>query len=109
MKIVRVIVFAVVLAFSYYGPVLVFADLGLGNIDKNENYDIYYGNTGGAESFIVSHVRIVRIDNINDQQFLVFVNDSGFNAKVKEGFILFSSIKAIVPNSTFTIRGREKY
>lgn len=103
----KIFLLVVLLICAFIFPVR--ADQSLGNIDKNENYDIYYGSSGNAESFVVKRVRIVRVDTINDLEFLVFINDSGFNAKTKEGFILFSSIKAIVPNSTFTIRNQEQY
>lgn len=83
-------------------------DAALGGIDKNESYDIYYGNAGDGESFIVRRVKVVRIDRINEIEFLVFINDAGFNAKGKEGFILFSRVHAIVPSSTFTISGIER-
>ena len=81
----------------------------LGSIDKNESYDIYYGYGGGAgDGFLVKRVRVVRIDQINGLEFLVFINDSGFNAKGKEGFVLFSTINAIVPSSTFSIDSSER-
>lgn len=104
MKIMLIAVFLSAVVWS----IPLYANDNLGNIDKNENYDIYYGNAGGTESFVVKRVRIVRVDRINDLEFLVFINDSGFNARAKEGFVLFSSIKAIVPNSTFTIRVTEQ-
>ncbi len=81
----------------------------LGSIDKNESFDIYFGNGTGNESFVVKRVKIVRIDQINNLEFLVFINDAGFNAKGKEGYILFSTLNAIVPSSTFTINGFERY
>lgn len=83
-------------------------DAGLGSIDKNESYDIYYGYGAGGDGFFVKRVRVVRIDQINGLEFLVFINDSGFNAKGKEGFILFSTINAIVPSSTFSIDSSER-
>jgi hypothetical protein len=79
----------------------------LGNIDKNESYDVYYGNGLRSESLVVRRVKIIRIDKINNLEFLVFINDSGFNARGKEGYIFFNSISAIVPSSTFTINGNE--
>ena len=85
-------------------------DAGLGSIDKNESYDIYYGYGGASgEGFVVKRVRVVRVDQINSLEFLVFINDSGFNAKGKEGFILFSTINAIVPSSTFSIDDAQRF
>lgn len=107
MKYIRIIGMSI-LMIVFISSSSLFANEDLGNIDKNESYDIYYGSAGVSESFVVKRVRIIRVDRINDLEFLVFINDSGFNAKSKEGFILFSSIKAIVPNSTFIIRGSEQ-
>ena len=84
-------------------------DIRLGAIDKDQNYDIYYGDRVDSGSFIVRNVRILRVDQISGLDFLVFINDSGFNAKSKQGFVLFSTIKAIVPSNTFTIIGGERY
>lgn len=83
-------------------------DAVLGGIDKNESYDIYYGSAGDGEAFIVRRVKVVRVVRINEIEFLVFINDAGFNAKGKEGFVLFSRVHAIVPTSTFTISGVER-
>jgi hypothetical protein len=84
-------------------------DAGLGSIDKNESYDIYYGYGASGDGFVVKRVRVVRVDQINSLEFLVFINDSGFNAKGKEGFILFSTINAIVPSSTFSIDDAQRF
>jgi hypothetical protein len=84
-------------------------DAELGGIDKNESYDIYYGCVASGEKFVVKRVRIVRIDQINSIEFLVFINDSGFNSKGKEGYILFSTINAIVPSNTFSIETSERF
>ena len=97
-----------VFSFCFYMPMCIANDEALGNIDKNESYDIYYGNGSYAEAFVVRRVKVVRIDQINSLEFLVFINDSGFNAKGKEGFILFSTINAIVPSSTFSVNGTER-
>ena len=80
----------------------------LSMIDKNDTYDIYYGGSSDGASYVARRVKIVRIEPINGVDFLVFINDSNFNAKSKEGYILFSTIKAIVPDSTFTIIGNER-
>lgn len=95
----------IVLVFSLSAPFSKADSADLGNIDKNESYDIYYGRGDSGDAFIVRRVKIVRIDAINSLEFLVFINESGFNAKGKEGFILFSRIQAIVPSSTFSISG----
>lgn len=96
-----------VLFLSCACPAVVKADLG--SIDKNESYDIYYGGDNKRQTFVVRRVKIVRIDQINSLEFLVFINDAGFNAKGKEGFILFSDISAIVPSSSFIISGSEQF
>jgi hypothetical protein len=80
----------------------------LSMIDKDSVYDIYYGGSYDGASYVAKRVKIIRIQPINGVDFLVFINDSGFNAKAKEGYILFSTIKAIVPESTFTIIGNER-
>ena len=106
LKFFWVIIFVSVLAIS---PKLYAAvNDRLGMIDKNDTYDIYYGGTADGTSFIAKRVKVMRIEQINGVDFLVFINDSGFNAKMKEGFTLFETIKAIVPNSTFTIIGNER-
>lgn len=88
--------------FSFAG------DMDLGSIDKNESYDIHFGSVSDGEAFIIRRVKLVRIERIKDIEFLVFINDAGFNAKGKEGFVLFSKVLAIVPTSTFTINGIER-
>jgi hypothetical protein len=84
------------------------ADDTLNTLERGEAYNIYYGGDSDGASYMVRRVKIVRIQQINGIDFLVFINDSGFNAKAKEGYILFSTVKAIVPDSTFTIIGNER-
>lgn len=89
-------------------PISLSSETDLGSIDKNESYDIHFGSVADGEAFIIRRVKVVRIERINDIEFLVFINDAGFNAKGKEGFVLFSKVQAIVPTSTFTINGIER-
>ncbi len=96
---------AVVICVCCFVPFSKAYSADLGSIDKNESYDIYYGRGDTDNAFIVRRVKIIRIDQINSLEFLVFINEAGFNARGKEGFILFSKIQAIVPSDTFSISG----
>ena len=101
-KYAHIVFIAFILSFCFHMP-LCTANDALGSIDNNESYDIYYGNGSTEDAFIVRRVKIVRIEQIKSLEFLVFINDAGFNAKGKEGFILFSAVNAIVPSNTFSI------
>ena len=63
--------------------------------EKDTNYDIYYQITSD-EANIIKNIKIIRIVNINDKEFLE-ISRSGFGDSGKRGFILFSSIKSILP------------
>ena len=70
--------------------------------DKNTTYDIYYYG-GGNNISIIKDVEIVRIDVIHDTDFLVVVA-GGFKVKNYEGYVLFSSIRAILPHSFYRVQ-----
>jgi len=104
LKLVLLVILVIPAGLSYAAT----HDSGLSMIDKNDPYDIYYGGNLDGASYVARRVKIVRIEQINGVDFLVLINESGFNSKTKEGYVLFSSVQAIVPTSTFTIIGNER-
>lgn len=75
--------------------------------DKSTSYDIYYYGGGDSLSFI-KDVEILRVDVIHDSDFLV-VQGSGFKVKNYEGYILFSSIRSILPHNFYRVQRNVDY
>lgn len=83
------------------------AAIGEFNFDKNTSYDItYYG--GGDSLSLIKDVEILRIEVIHDADFLV-VQGAGFKVKNYEGYILFSSIRSILPHNLYRIQRSTDY
>ena len=70
--------------------------------DKNTSYDIYYYG-GGDNTALIKDVEILRLEAINNADFLV-VQGAGFKVKNYEGYILFSSIRAILPHNFYRVQ-----
>lgn len=85
------------LAAGGFCPVVALSDQLEGTIDIDFNdedrYDIYF------EYDLVKGVKILGTKEINAETFLVVTN-SNLRGKGSEGYIRFSSIKAILPSST---------
>ena len=64
--------------------------------EKDSNYDIYY-EASAYEGGFVRNVRIIGIIDGGEKKFLE-ITGSGFGGKEKKGFILFDSIKAMLPS-----------
>ena len=79
---------------------------GLG-FPKNSKYDITY-DAGGDSAITVRNVEILDIVKINTEEFLSF-QAADFKLSNKEGYILFKSVRAIIPNSVYIIDGNVKY
>jgi hypothetical protein len=64
--------------------------------EKDTDYDIYYG-VGTYEINVVRGVKIFALIEIGGEQFLE-ISGAGFGEKEKKGYILFDSVKAILPS-----------
>ena len=70
------------------------ADVGI--FEAKAKYDIYLQGSENELS-IIADVEILRFVEILDRTFLV-VRPADFTLSPKEGFILFESVRAILPN-----------
>ena len=87
--------------------VLLFAGNGLAQeqktylqFDGKITYDIYYSNS--EKNSIIRSVEILGFQEIGGKLFLT-VQPNGFNLKDYEGFILFDSIQAILPDRNYKV------
>lgn len=64
--------------------------------DDSISYDVYF-LSGESTTNVVRSVEILRFEEIAGKSFLV-IRSAGFNLKNEEGFILFESISAILPD-----------
>jgi hypothetical protein len=75
----------------------VFAQSQVGKLfDDSISYDVYF-LSGDNITNVVRSVEIIRFEEIAGKSFLV-VRAAGFNLKNEDGFILFDSISAILPD-----------
>ena len=83
------------LAIGGFGPAAVLGVQSEGTVDidfsDEDRYDIYF------EYELVKGVKILGTKEINAQTFLIVTN-SNLRGKGSEGYIRFSSIKAILPS-----------
>ena len=70
--------------------------------DKDSTYDIYFEAGYDSEKFIIKGVEIVGFQEIGGKTFLV-IKAGGFNLKEDNGFVLFDSVAAILPNWQFKV------
>ncbi len=70
---------------------------GMGDIDFNDDdrYDVYF------EYEVIKGIKILGTKEISGETFLI-VSNSNLRTKGTEGYILFSSIKAILPSGYFS-------
>ena len=73
--------------------------------DEKTTYDIYFSHS--EELTIIKSVRILGFQEIGEKLFLV-VQPNGFSLKDYEGFILFDSIQAILPDRNFQVDDSKK-
>lgn len=69
--------------------------------ERDTIYDIYF-EAGHNDKFIIRGVEIVGFQDIGGKNFLV-IKAGGFNLKQDEGFILFDSVSAVLPNWQFKV------
>ena len=69
--------------------------------DDRISYDIYF-SSGDVSTNVVNSVEILRFEEVAGKTFLV-IRSSGFNLKEEEGFILFDSISAILPDRNIKV------
>ena len=70
--------------------------------DRGQIYDVYFqGNDSSA--FVIRRVKIKRLAKIVDQTYLVVADYVGLQTDKDEGYILYSSIVAILPSNTFNV------
>lgn len=65
--------------------------------EAKASYDIYL-EASDKELNVISDVEILRVQEILGRTFLV-IRPADFSLTVKEGFILFDSVRAILPNN----------
>ena len=79
------------------------ADSSLPSVfEKGTMYDIYFEAGYNNDKFIIKGVEIVGFQDIGGKNFLV-IKAGGFNLKEDNGFVLFDSVAAILPNWQFRV------
>ena len=75
--------------------------------EPKASYDVYLGGSE-KELTVIADVEILRVQEILGRTFLV-IKPSDFTLNPKEGFILFDSVHAILPNNNvkFQNTGRQ--
>lgn len=94
--------FILLTAVLYCFSVPVFAAQNTGPFKSNVAYNIYFEH-GESNYAVLDNVEIVRFEEIAGKVFVV-VHSSGFKLKEEEGFILFDSIAAILPDRNFRVK-----
>ena len=95
MKKIKIFWFCFYLTAGGFGPAVAMSAQVEGTVDidfnDNDRYDIYF------EYELVKGVKILGAKTINAETFLIVTN-SNLRGKGSEGYIRFSSIKAILPS-----------
>lgn len=74
------------------------ADIGSElSFTENVEYNIYYSITDDQVG-LAERVEVVGINNFFGKNFLVFSRRPGFSSKESRGFILYDSIKSLIPS-----------
>jgi len=74
--------------------------------DDRYTYDVYF-NSGEGFTTIAEGVEIDGFKEINGEIFLL-IRSKAFKLQPADGFILFSSITAILPTSNFRVKNLNK-
>lgn len=74
----------------------------LGPFEKGTAYNIYF-ISGESNYVVLEDAEIVRFEEIGGRSFVV-VRSAGFSLQDDEGFILFDSVAAILPDKNFRVR-----
>lgn len=77
-----------------------------GIFDDRYSYDIYF-STGYKLTSVLESVDIVGFEEIAGKTFLV-VETSNFSLQDSNGYILFDSVTAIVPDRNFKVKNVDK-
>lgn len=71
--------------------------------DKRQSYNIYFHSFDDSYSAVIEDVQIIRFQEIANKTFLV-IKAKGLKLTEEEGFILFDSISAILPERNFRVK-----
>ena len=75
--------------------------LGDFSFEKNLEYDIYFSSFNGGLA-IIENTEILGIKEVGGKRFLV-IKSKGFKLEEGEGYVLFDSIAAILPDRNFKV------
>jgi len=73
---------------------------------KNLSYNIYFDSSDHTTA-VLEHVEIIRFETIGGRIFMV-IKTHDFDLRDTEGFILFDSVSAILPDRHFPVRSVSK-
>ncbi len=105
---IRKIVFSFFVA-AVFGAVTVYGEPEVYDafkFEKNISYDIYFSGYGECLS-AMKDVEILGFEDISGERYLV-ISPAGFNFSKKEGYIHFSSVRAILPSQNYKIQSGGK-